>query len=78
MKDLDGEAADQCRRKAMKAVVADELVEVDAEQLIDDAKMTTEGEVIRQLEHVVLVVRILQGEKISFHASTRMRRYSPI
>lgn len=59
---LPREAADQCRAEAHKAVRFDQLVEVDAEQLGDDAKMVSKVEVVRDFDQMVNVLRILRGQ----------------
>lgn len=56
---LDREPADQGGRKSGKRVGLDELVEVDTEQLGDDAKVTSEVEVIRHSDHEMVILGIL-------------------
>jgi hypothetical protein len=56
---LMGESPNQGRAESNEAVRLDQLVEVDAQEFGDDAKMTTEEEIIRNLDKVMLVLGIL-------------------
>ena len=50
---------DETGREPMEVVRLDQLVEVDAQELRRNAQMATEVEMLRHLEDVVLLVRIL-------------------
>lgn len=56
---LDSEPPNEGRREAVEAVGFNELVEVDAQKLCDDAEMTSEVEVVCHHDNIVPFVRIL-------------------
>jgi hypothetical protein len=60
---LDGEAPDEGRREAGKAVGLDELVEVDAEELGRDAEVVAEVKVLGHDDDTVPLVRVLARER---------------
>lgn len=70
--DLAREATDEGGGEAGEAIGLDELVEVDAEQLGDDAQVTAEGEGLDHSNNKVLLVRVLHA-KVSVHARCRKR-----
>lgn len=53
---LGREPPDEDRREAAELVGLDQLVEVDTQKLRDNAEMAPEVEVVRHLDHVVLVL----------------------
>ncbi len=55
-------SSDNSRAEAHEAVRLDELVKIDAKKFGDDAEMTTEEEVICDLDEVMLVLGILHRE----------------
>jgi hypothetical protein len=59
LNDLTREPSNERRREAGETVGLDELVEVDAEQLGDDAEVTTESEGFDHADDVVLLVGVL-------------------
>lgn len=61
-KDLHREASDEDGRESSELVRLDELVEVDAEQLRDDAEVSSESERVDHPNDKVLLVGILQVE----------------
>lgn len=63
--DLDREPTDEGRREAGEAVGLDELVQVDAQQLGDDAEVTSERERVDHSNDKVLLVGVLQVESLA-------------
>lgn len=56
---LTCEAANQCSREAHKIVGLDELVKVDTEELHRNTQMVAEIEVLRHLDDIMFLFRIL-------------------
>jgi hypothetical protein len=56
---LNCESPYQCRRESAKVVGLDQLVQVDTEQFGDNTEMTSEIEMIRHSNHVMLILWIL-------------------
>lgn len=56
---LLAEATDEMRRKALKLVSLDKFVQVHTKELGRYAKVATEIEALREVDHAVLVVGIL-------------------
>ena len=58
-KHLNRKSPNECRRESAEIVCLDQLVQVDAEQLGNDAQMTPEIKVIRHSHHVMFVLWVL-------------------
>lgn len=64
---LADEDAQKVHGQAPKAVVLDELVQVDGEQLKDQAQVVAEGEEVLHAHDVVRVVRVAAGVQVLQH-----------
>ena len=71
LRELLEEGADEVHGEAAELVLLDEFVQVDGEQLEDEAEVVLVGEVVEQAQHVVAVVRVVlrveRGEQADLH-----------
>ena len=66
LQDLDGEALGKSHGKALKIIVFDELVQVDAQHLKDYAHMTSERKVVFYSHNVLCVFVVLVAQVLKY------------